>query len=76
MTVRKGAGDTLLIVHVTATDPQMDRQVPRELRGAAFRSASGCCAVPGVGDVGVNARATTPCASGSIPIKRPLAISR
>src|SRR4029079_3564425 len=51
--VRKGAGDTLLIVHMTATDPAMDRKFLANY--ASLQGRERLLRVPGVGDVGVNA---------------------
>jgi len=53
VTVRKGAGDTLLIVHMTATDPAMDRKFLANYASLQVRER--LLRVPGVGDVGVNA---------------------
>ncbi len=53
VSVRKGAGDTLLIVHVTATDAQMDRKFLANYASLQIRER--LLRVPGVGDVGVNA---------------------
>jgi hydrophobe/amphiphile efflux-1 (HAE1) family protein len=53
VTVRKGAGDTLLIVHMTATDPTMDRKFLANYASLQVRER--LLRVPGVGDVGVNA---------------------
>jgi hydrophobe/amphiphile efflux-1 (HAE1) family protein len=53
VSVRKGAGDTLLIVHMTATDPQMDRKFLANYASLQVRER--LLRVPGVGDVGVNA---------------------
>src|SRR5262245_60546059 len=53
VSVRKGAGDTLLIVHMTATDPQMDRKFLANYASLQIRER--LLRVPGVGDVGVNA---------------------
>jgi hydrophobe/amphiphile efflux-1 (HAE1) family protein len=51
--VRKGAGDTLLIVHMTATDAAMDRKFLANYASLQVRER--LLRVPGVGDVGVNA---------------------
>jgi hydrophobe/amphiphile efflux-1 (HAE1) family protein len=53
VTVRKGATDTLLIVHMTATDPAMDRKFLANYASLQVRER--LLRVPGVGDVGVNA---------------------
>ena len=53
VSVRKGAGDTLLIVHMTATDPAMDRKFLANYASLQVRER--LLRVPGVGDVGVNA---------------------
>ena len=53
VSVRKGAGDTLLIVHMTATDPTMDRKFLANYASLQVRER--LLRVPGVGDVGVNA---------------------
>jgi hydrophobe/amphiphile efflux-1 (HAE1) family protein len=53
VSVRKGAGDTLLIVHMTATDPSMDRKFLANYASLQVRER--ILRVPGVGDVGVNA---------------------
>ncbi len=53
VTVRKGAGDTLLIVHMTATDPAMDRKFLANYASLQVRER--LLRVAGVGDVGVNA---------------------
>ncbi len=53
VSVRKGAGDTLLIVHMTATDPSMDRKFLANYASLQVRER--LLRVPGVGDVGVNA---------------------
>ncbi len=53
VSVRKGAGDTLLIVHMTATDSSMDRKFIANYASLQVRER--LLRVPGVGDVGVNA---------------------
>jgi HAE1 family hydrophobic/amphiphilic exporter-1 len=53
VSVRKGAGDTLLIVHMTTTDPAMDRKFLANYASLQVRER--LLRVPGVGDVGVNA---------------------
>ena len=53
VSVRKGAGDTLLIVHMTATDSSMDRKFLANYASLQVRER--LLRVPGVGDVGVNA---------------------
>jgi hydrophobe/amphiphile efflux-1 (HAE1) family protein len=53
ISVRKGAGDTLLIVHMTTTDPAMDRKFLANYASLQVRER--LLRVPGVGDVGVNA---------------------
>ena len=53
VSVRKGAGDTLLIVHMTATDPSMDRKFLANYASLQVRER--LLRVPGVGDVAVNA---------------------
>ncbi len=53
VSVRKGNGDTLLIVHMYATDPQMDRKFLANYASLQVRDR--LLRVPGVGDVGVNA---------------------
>ena len=53
VTVRKGNGDTLLIVHVFATDPAMDRKFLANYASLQIRDR--LLRVSGVGDVGVNA---------------------
>jgi hydrophobe/amphiphile efflux-1 (HAE1) family protein len=53
VTVRKGAGDTLLIVHMTATDPTTDRKFLANYASLQVRER--LLRVAGVGDVGVNA---------------------
>jgi len=53
VSVRKGAGDTLLIVHMTATDPSTDRKFLANYASLQVRER--LLRVPGVGDVGVNA---------------------
>jgi HAE1 family hydrophobic/amphiphilic exporter-1 len=53
VSVRKGAGDTLLIVHMTTSDPTMDRKFLANYGSLQVRER--LLRVPGVGDVGVNA---------------------
>ncbi|HEV2701328.1 MAG TPA: efflux RND transporter permease subunit [Steroidobacteraceae bacterium] len=53
VTVRKGSGDTLLIVHVYASDPTLDRKFLANYASLQIRDR--LLRVPGVGDVGVNA---------------------
>ena len=53
VSVRKGSGDTLLIVHMTATDPTMDRKFLANYASLQVRER--LLRVAGVGDVGVNA---------------------
>jgi HAE1 family hydrophobic/amphiphilic exporter-1 len=53
VSVRKGSGDTLLIVHMTATDQTMDRKFLANYASLQVRER--LLRVPGVGDVGVNA---------------------
>ena len=53
VSVRKGAGDTLLIVHMTATDAAMDRKFLANYASLQVRER--LLRVSGVGDVGVNA---------------------
>src|SRR6478752_2683526 len=53
VSVRKGAGDTLLIVHVYASDATMDRKFLANYASLQVRDR--LLRVPGVGDVGVNA---------------------
>ena len=53
VTVRKGSGDTLLIVHVYASEPTMDRKFLANYASLQIRDR--LLRVPGVGDVGVNA---------------------
>ncbi len=53
VTVRKGSGDTLLIVHMFASDPKMDRKFIANYASLQVRDR--LLRVPGVGDIGVNA---------------------
>ena len=53
VTVRKGSGDTLLIVHMYASDPAMDRKFLANYASLQVRDR--LLRVAGVGDVGVNA---------------------
>ena len=53
VTVRKSSGDTLLIVHVYASDPSLDRKFLANYASLQIRDR--LLRVPGVGDVGVNA---------------------
>jgi hydrophobe/amphiphile efflux-1 (HAE1) family protein len=52
-TVRKGSGDTLLLVHMFASDPKMDRKFLANYASLQVRDR--LLRVPGVGDIGVNA---------------------
>ncbi|HTV79125.1 MAG TPA: multidrug efflux RND transporter permease subunit [Steroidobacteraceae bacterium] len=52
VTVRKGSGDTLLIVHMYSSDPTMDRKFLANYASLQVRDR--LLRVPGVGDVGVN----------------------